>query len=161
DRVVQVKLDRAFEDVEGGGSVLALAHEDLAGAVALAGDGAGELVPDLLADAGEVGDGRELVGRENVAAEVCRKDDVFRHSQEWARRNSYTIGPVSLPEAETRDLLASWTMINSRRFMLGTPWMAEGSAASAATLRGPAEESMQRPRALKMDWAQRGMRVGA
>ena len=67
------------------------------------------------------------------------------------------MGPVNFPDDETRERLLSCMITSSRAFRFGADdEMASGSAAGSATFRGPAVESMQRPRARKQDWQPMG-----
>ena len=68
--VVDEQLDGAGEDIERSGAVLALAHEDFAGAVKLARDRAREFVPDLFANAGKIRNGGQLVRRQEIPTQI-------------------------------------------------------------------------------------------
>ena len=67
DRVVNVDLDRAREDVKRSGAVLTLAHDELARRVILAHDRAGKLLPNFFAYRGKIGYCGQLAGGEDLA----------------------------------------------------------------------------------------------
>ena len=95
DGVVDEELDGAGEDIERSGTVLALAHEDFARAILLAGDRAGKFVPDLFANAGKIRNGGQLVRRQEIPTQIRCQDYVLSHRYPLIRASMSDFVPFS------------------------------------------------------------------